>query len=126
MKKVIIFIFFAGVIILAFKINSVHYKNLADDRIGQVIKLQGANIEKARIEFDEYDYFASGYVKEIYFNDDADIKYSYDYEKSRDIVKVSAWLNNASLDLTGTVSKYDPFLKVRFDSNGKIENVEKR
>lgn len=108
------------------KLNSFHYKKLADDRIGKVIELQEANLEEARIERDFYDYFESGYVKDIYFNDDPDIEYRYVYEKSRDMVYVSAFVGNASIDLTNKVAKYEECMDVYFNSDGNIERIEKR
>jgi hypothetical protein len=130
LKKLLISLMIIGSVILisfiAFKLNSAHYKKLADDRIEKVIELQGADIEKAEIHMDRYDYFDSGYVKYIYFNDDAEIEYRYIYERPSDMVYVSAFSGNASLDLTDKKAKYDHFIHVFFDSNGTIKNVETR
>ncbi len=41
-----------------------HYKYLAHDRIHQVTAHQGADLSKARLVYDQYDYFESGYVME--------------------------------------------------------------
>ena len=106
--------------ISAFKINSIHYKNLANDRIHQVIDLQEADLSKAKIVYDQYDYFESGYVMEVYYDDDPDILYRYIFERPRDQVYVYASLGNASLDLTDRKGKYRYFFHTYFDRNGNI------
>ena len=125
----LIIIVFLSVIILgtvAFKINSWHCRSIAHDRIDQVIEMQEANIHHAKITFDAYDYFENGYVKEVYYDDDFDIRYRYIYERDRDYVYVTASLNNATLDLTDRKGKYDYFISVHFDEDGKISEVSKR
>ncbi|MDX1701508.1 MAG: DUF3139 domain-containing protein [Melioribacteraceae bacterium] len=112
--------------IFIFHLNSWHYKMLAHDRINKVIELQEADIHLAKVTYDQYDYFEAGYVMEVYFNDDPDIKYRYVYERDKRRVKVSAWLNNTSLDLTNRIGKYDYFVKVHFDRNKEIQDVIKR
>lgn len=111
---------------VAFQVNSWHYRSVAHDRIDQVIEMQEANIHDAKITYDDYDYFENGYVKEVYYDDDFDIRYRYIYERERDYVYVTAYLNNASLDLTDRKGKYDYFISVYFDEDGKISEVSKR
>ena len=125
---IIIIIFLSAIIIgtVAFQVNSWHYRSVAHDRIDQVIEMQEANIHDAKVTYDDYDYFENGYVKEVYYDDDFDIRYRYIYERERDYVYVTAYLNNASLDLTDRKGKYDYFISVYFDENGKISEVSKR
>ncbi len=125
---IIIIIFLSAIIIgiVAFKLNSWHYSSVAHDRFDQVIEMQKANIHHAKITYDEYDYFENGYVMEVYYDDDFDIRYRYIYERERDYVYVTAYLNNASLDLTDRKGKYDYFISVYFDEDGKISEVSKR
>ena len=114
-----------AVLFIAFKVNSIHYKKLADDRIEKAAEVQGADISKAKTTYDSYDYFASAYVKYIYFNADPEIEYRYEYVRSEDNVKISAYVNNVSLDLTDKVPEYYPFLNIDYGSDGKIKHVEK-
>lgn len=107
--------------ITLFLLNSMHYKYQAHDRILQVIALQEADLSKARIVFDEYDYFESGYVMAVFYNDDPDIRYKYIYERPRNRVYVSAWLGNASLDLTNRKAKYSTSFHTFFDFKGDIK-----
>jgi len=125
---IIIIIFLSAIIIgiVAFKLNSWHYRSVAQNRIDQVIEMQEANIHDAKITYDDYDYFENGYVMEVYYDDDFDIRYRYIYERERDNVYVTASLNNATLDLTDRKGKYDYFITVYFDEDGKISEVTKR
>ena len=113
------------ILIIVFHLNSWHYKLLAHDRINRVIELQEADIHFAKVTYDQYDYFESGYVMEVYFNDDPDVKYRYVYERDKRRVQVSAWLNNASLDLTKRKDTYDYFKTVHFDRNKDIQDIIK-
>ena len=112
--------------ILLFHLNSWHYKLLAHDQITKVIDMQEADIHLAKVTYDQYDYFEAGYVMEVYFNDDPEIKYRYVYERDKRRVHISAWLKNASLDLTNQIGKYDYFKTVKFDRNREIQDVIKR
>ena len=125
---IIIIIFLSAIIIgiVAFKLNSWHYRSVAQNRIDQVIEMQEANIYDAKVTFNDYDYFENGYVMEVYYDDDFDIRYRYIYERERDNVYVTASLNNATLDLTDRKGKYDYFITVYFDEDGKISEVTKR
>ncbi|MDX1699067.1 MAG: DUF3139 domain-containing protein [Melioribacteraceae bacterium] len=114
------------ILVVIFLLNSWHYKLLAHDRITKVIAMQEADIHLAKVTYDQYDYFETGYVMEIYFNDDPEIKYRYVYERDIRSVHVSAWLNNASLDLTNRIGKYDHFITVHFDRNKEIKDIIKR
>lgn len=113
-------VFIMVICITLFLLNSIHYKYLAHDRIYQVIALQGADLSNARIVFDEYDYFESGYVMEVYYDDDPDIRYRYIFEKPHDEVYVYASLGNASLDLTDRKGKYRYFFYTYFNSKETI------
>ena len=117
-------VFIMVICITLFLLNSIHYKYLAHDRIYQVIALQGADLSNARIVFDEYDYFESGYVMEVYYDDDPDIRYRYIFERPRDQVYVYASLGNASLDLTDRKGKYRYFFHTYFDYKGDIKKHE--
>lgn len=114
------------IFIIIFHLNSWHYKLLAHDRINRVIDMQEADIHHAKVTYDQYDYYEAGYVMEVYYHDDPDIKYRYVYERNKRKVHVSAWLNNSSLDLTNRKGKYDYFITVLFDEKKVIQDVIQR
>lgn len=129
MKNISKILIIIGLVILisviAIKINLSNYKKLADDRVEKVIEIQEADLDKARIEVDEYDFYDSSYSKRIYFNDDPEIEYRYNYEKPRDRVHVTAYYKSASVNVIGKETKYSHSLKVYFDSEGLINKVDK-
>lgn len=125
MKKPHSFLLKIGLILVIsltlFFLNSLNYKYLAHDRIQQVITLQGADLSKARIVYDEYDYFEAGYVMKVYYDADPDIRYKYVYERDRRRVYVSASLGNATIDLTDRTGKYRNSFKTYFDYKGRVK-----
>ena len=129
MKKILINLIIFGLVILIifipFKISSSNYQKLVNDRIGKVIEIQEADLGNARIDMDEYDYFDSSYSKRIYFNDDPEIEYRYNYEKPRDRVHLTAFYKSASVNVIGMETKYIHSIKVYFDSEGTIIKVKK-
>lgn len=129
MKKILKNLIIIGLVILIifipFKISSSNYKKLVNDRIEKVIEIQKADLGNARIDMDEYDFYDSSYSKRIYYNDDPEIEYRYNYEKPRDRVHVTAFYKSASVNVIGKETKYSHSIKVYFDSEGSISKVDK-
>ncbi|WP_338749422.1 DUF3139 domain-containing protein [Bacillus sp. FJAT-52991] len=129
MKKAIITLFFIALIItvgsIGKKLYFAHYKKLADERIEKVIEFQGATLNNGKVMVDVYDSKNACWFKSIYFHDDPDITYEYEYIKSSNEVRVWAMYNNMSLDLVNKEAKY-PLIDVYFDKEGNIIKSEKR
>ncbi|OZI11625.1 hypothetical protein CEW92_10745 [Bacillaceae bacterium SAS-127] len=128
-KKVMSILLVVGLIttvgIIGKKLYFAHYKKLADDRIEKVIDFQGAKLINGKVTVDAYDGKNGNWLKTIYFNDDPEITYDYEYTKSSNEVRVFAWHKNMSLDLANKKAKY-PLMDVYFDKEGNIIESEKR
>ncbi|PAQ13449.1 hypothetical protein CD798_15275 [Bacillaceae bacterium SAOS 7] len=124
-KMMIILLLITTVGIIGKKLYFAHYKKLADDRIEKVIDFQGAKLNNEKVTVDLYDSKNSCWLKLIYFNDDPEIRYDYEYTKSSNKVRVSAMYKNMSLDLANKKAKY-PLMDVYFDKEGNIIESEKR
>jgi Protein of unknown function (DUF3139) len=129
MKRIIKIIFFTALVItvsiLGTKLYFVRYEKLADDRIEKVIEFQGAKLSSADTRVNVFDSKNSCWLKMIYFKDDPEIRYNYEYEQSANKVRVYAMYKNMSLDLAGKKAKY-PLVDVFFDEKGNIQQVEDR
>jgi hypothetical protein len=124
MKRVLLTLL---IILLAwggFKLSFIHYEKKADERIAQVIGLQGASIKNSDILIDSYDYKNGCWYQQIIFKDDPEITYDYEYTRFENQVRVFANFKNMSLDLAKKQAKY-PLYDVYFRGD-TVKEVNER
>lgn len=65
------------------------------------------------------------WLKSVYFKDDPEIRYDYEYERSPNKVRVFAMHNDRSLDLAGVKAKY-PLIDVYSNEDDEITKIKTR
>lgn len=109
---------------MAYKVNMSIYEKRADERINKVIQLQGASLESAKVVVDGYDSKNECWHKRIVFDDDPEINYDYEYNKSDNEVRIWRAYGNGSLDLYNKEAKY-PEYDVIFKKDQIKEIIER-
>lgn len=128
LKKIAIILVVMAIVIgiskIAYKVNMSTYETRADERINKVIQLQGASLESAKVVVDGYDSKNGCWYKRIVFDDDPEINYDYEYNKSDNEVRIWRADGNVSLDLSDKEAKY-PEYDVIFEKDQVKEIIER-